>query len=252
MSGSFTAIYSTAQRVAVVTAFDPPVVTSRQVAELAGAGKLVDADGRRLAPFVIPPGTVRSLARRSRRGDAALGDREREQMYDAMSRRARRLAAKARTPQEVALWAKALRDVERLGAQRAKSPAPSGPSTLGRSILDAHTGGGVYTPPLAPPERTPESAVVDPPPVPEPAPEPKAAPLPQTPGEWMREQVAALAPPPAPVPVGGSGDGHPDATLMSATPAAMERYGGKRLPSVKQDRSRQRIGGMPGYCYPPG
>ena len=161
MSGSFTAIYNTAQRVAVVIAFDPPRVTSRQVAELAGAGKLVDADGRRLAPFVIPPGTVRSLARRSRRGDAALGDRERDQMYDTMSRRARRLAAKASTPQDVAAWAKALREVERLGAQRAKSPAPSGPSTLGRSILDAHSD-GVYTPERAQPDTAPEPPVGEP------------------------------------------------------------------------------------------
>ena len=70
---------------------------------------------------------------------------------------AAKLVAGARTPQEIAAAARAASEVEKLRARVETLPAPSGPSTLGRSILASHRDGGVHTPePLPPPVKAPE------------------------------------------------------------------------------------------------
>jgi hypothetical protein len=144
---------------------------------------------------------VRTIASRARRSGVLhehLGDVDLEAskaLYRTLSVRARRLVEAAATEAEIQRASRMLAELRDLEGVLAKAPAPSSQGALASSILASHRGGGVYTP--------------EPEPVRAPAREPEPAPLPQTPGEWIRQQVAALmeAQKPAKVPPRSASDG---------------------------------------------
>jgi hypothetical protein len=240
------AVYTPVQRAAIALAYERQ--TRGKVAELARSGKLRGFDGRVLPPFDLPPTSVATIARRVWRAgvagdDGGLDPATTRRLYDKLGRRARRLAEGAQTAEDVREAARALEVVERLRPRVEKLPAPSGPSTLGRSILDSHRGapgGGVYT--RADPEPEPVRA---------PEREPEPAPPRPTPGEWVRAQVAALAPAtPAPRSLVRTGAGSGNETRQTSA-ATAANWPDKPLPSAEPRRGR-RIGGGPSYAYPGG
>jgi hypothetical protein len=210
--------YTDRQRAAIDLAYDPPRVSSAKVAELAQRGRLLDVDGRFLPAFDLAQASVRSIAKRVRRGgvkdDGGLTPEQAAKLWDRLAGHARRNATSARTSEEVSAAARALADVERL-RPNAELARP-GPNPLAGSILAAHRSSRPHAPPAEPdPVRAPvpELAELDPvPAVPEPEPERELT-VPEQIARELEERFAAMrAPEPEPAPEpdhdsrAGSGD----------------------------------------------
>jgi hypothetical protein len=193
-------IYSDKQRAAIAIAYVE--LSAREVSERAKAGQLLDADGRQLAPFDLPPATVRSIAARARKhgvaGAHGLADvPSSEVLYRKLAAKVDRQIRNGETGPAAA----ALKDLpvleERIAKARASAPDKKRGELAG-SILAAHRQGG----PSPPPKPLPE---------PEPKAKPPPPPPPPTPGEWMRAELGRMAceqstPPPARATSGGGVD----------------------------------------------
>jgi hypothetical protein len=197
--------------------YEPRVITAREVAERARAGRLRGPDGQLLPAFACEVASVRTIASRARRsavlyehqGDVDL-DATRK-LYRELSVRARRRVQSAETGAEIKEAAKMLSELRELEGTLAKAPAPGANGALRASILASDRASPVLTPSPQPVRAT------------EPKPAPKADPKPEgpePPGAWMRRALADLAQgtePAASSVASGSAAGGEDMTACEST-----------------------------------